>query len=205
MICAQIMAIGTLMHHPKEFAGKCQQTTAGNTFKDDLSAKEIKNYILNTVVEKQCTVNKGLSLWDEGSDEDKETAWTSRSCPRSRRRFEVQDNKENVPSMRSTPSSSRRTSSPFDSATNTHPLSRCRETARQSPVKKKNHLLQRSHLHPLEIDRCGNCYDMLVTRFPAFVSSSSCWCNKLVVVQNSHLGLHSQACEWVWEHNMVSG
>lgn len=74
MICAQIMAIGTLMHHPKEFAGKCQQTTAGNTFKDDLSAKEIKNYILNTVLEKQCTVNKGLSLWDEGSDEDKETA-----------------------------------------------------------------------------------------------------------------------------------
>ena len=137
MICAQIMAIGTLMHHPKEFAGKCQQTTAGNTFKDDLSAKKIKYYILNTVLEKQCTVNKGLSLWDEGSDEDKETAWTSRSCPRSRRRFEVQDNKENVPSMRSTPSSSRRTSSPFDSATNTHPLSRCRETARQSPVKKR--------------------------------------------------------------------
>ena len=39
------------------------------------------------------------------------------------------------------------------------------------------------------------CYDMLVTKLPAFVYSALCLCNKLVVVQNTHLGLRSQACE----------
>lgn len=72
MICVQIMVIGIFMYYFKEFVGKCQQIIVGNIFKDDFFVKKIKYYILNIVLEKQCIVNKGLFLWDEGSDEDKE-------------------------------------------------------------------------------------------------------------------------------------
>ena len=111
---AHVMVIASLMHHPQDFAEKCERNASNQMFKDP-SAKNMKNFILDTIVKKRRPIKRSLSVWDEGTDEDEDAEPAGRRRPRSRRRCDAEedddDNLRSLPRSVDTPVSRKRTNS----------------------------------------------------------------------------------------------
>ena len=70
MTCVHLLVPITLMRNPQEYAEKARRTPANQKFKEDPSAKRMRDFILDSVTRRRRPV-PGASIWD-APDEDEE-------------------------------------------------------------------------------------------------------------------------------------
>ena len=66
MLTTQVLAIQTLMRNPEEFAEKVQRVPQSQAFKDNPTARGMRNYILDSATKKRRPVPRTVSVWDDG-------------------------------------------------------------------------------------------------------------------------------------------
>ena len=103
MISAHVMAIASLMHNPQDFAEKWERNASNQMFKEEPSAKNMKNFILDSIIKKRRPVKRTLSIWDEGTDEEEDGAPAGRRRPHSRCRCDAEEDDDD--DLRSLPRS----------------------------------------------------------------------------------------------------
>ena len=110
MISAHVMAIGSLMNNSQDFTEKCERNASNQTFKEEPSAKNMKSFILDSIVKKRRPVKRSLSVWDEPSDDEEDGAPAGRCRPRLRRRCDEDDDDDlrSLPRSDDTPVSRKR-------------------------------------------------------------------------------------------------
>jgi len=70
MLTTQALAIQTLMRNPEEFAEKVQRVSQSQAFKDNPTARGMRDYILDSVTKKRHPVPRTVSVWDDDDAED---------------------------------------------------------------------------------------------------------------------------------------
>ena len=110
MISAHVMAIGALMNIPQDFAEKCERNAANQNFKEEPSARNMRSFILDSIVKKRRPVKRTLSVWDEASEDEEDGARGGRRRPRSRRRWDEDEDDDirSLPRSDDTPVSRKR-------------------------------------------------------------------------------------------------
>ena len=86
IVTTQILPIQTLMRNPEEFAEKVTQVPQSLGFRENPTARGMRNYTLDNVTKKRRVIPRSISVWDEEEDEDQEAGRCGRS---GRRRMEV--------------------------------------------------------------------------------------------------------------------
>ena len=69
MTCVHLLVPITLMRNPQEFAEKARRTPANQRFKEDPSAKRMRDFILDSVTRRR-RPGPGASIWDAPDEED---------------------------------------------------------------------------------------------------------------------------------------
>ena len=82
MTCVHLLVPITLMRNPQEYAEKARRTPANQKFKEDPSARKMRDFILDSVTRRRRPV-PGASIWD-APDEDEEVPQAASTRGRAR-------------------------------------------------------------------------------------------------------------------------